>query len=177
MLSALNMRILTLLLFFLIAQTPRTARDYYDELYAAGGLDRFAARYVCFDEDLALDTFFIYNKSSDIRDVLVAGEKFSKMPKDMQSRLNEDWIVIRGYDKGVPLGDEDYYDKNGPSWVGSKFKASNECCLRVRLTVTPTTMRYKRTVEILNPNGTMKQDVARYGRCEKVKPDITQTGK
>ena len=30
----------------------QTARDYYNEIYAAGGLDRMADRYVCFNEDL-----------------------------------------------------------------------------------------------------------------------------
>src|SRR6516164_8469230 len=47
-------------------------------------LDRFAANYACFDEDPTFETFFIYNKSSDIREGLAAGGKFLKMPRDMR---------------------------------------------------------------------------------------------
>ena len=165
------------LLFLTPQTTPRTAREYYNEIYAAGGLDRFAARYACFDEDTTLNTFFIYNESSRIRELLVAHDTFSKMPKDMRARLKKDWIVARGYDKGVPTGEQEYYEKDGPGWgwVSDKFKVNNECCLRVRLIVDPETLRYNRSVEILNHNRTMKNDVARYGKCEPVKPDITQT--
>jgi hypothetical protein len=170
------MRILLSLVFVLAQTSPHTAREYYDELYAAGGLDRFAAHYACFDEDPALNTFFIYNRSGDIMDSLIADGTFSKMPKDMQAKLKQDWIVVRGYDKGVPVGDQEYYEKDGPGWVTDKFKISNECCARIRLTVSQTTMRYKRSLELLNSNGTMKNDVARYGQCEAVKPGIAQTG-
>jgi len=171
------MRIITVLvLLFTLGQKPRGAREYYNELYAGGVLDRFAANYACFDEDPTFETFFIYNKSSNIREGLAAGGKFLKMPKDMRVRLNKDWVVVRNYDKGVPSDDENFYDRDGSTWVSDKFKVSNECCLRVRLTVTSTTMRYKRSLEVLNSNGTMKKEVSRYGKCEPVKPNVAQIG-
>lgn len=170
------MRALAFLAFLILIPqtTPRTAREYYDELYAAGGLDRLTARYACFDDDTAFQTFFIYNESSHVRDYWIAHGTFSKLPKDVQDKLNKkNWIIGLDYDKGVPEVNWDYYGKDGPSWVS---KVNNECCMRVRLMVNPATMRYKRSLEILNSNGTMKNEVARYGKCELVKPDIKQSG-
>jgi hypothetical protein len=40
-----------------------TARDYYNELHDAKGLDGFADQYVCFDNDPNKDSFFIFAHS------------------------------------------------------------------------------------------------------------------
>ena len=40
-----------------------TARDYYKELHDAGGLDRMADRYVCFQDDGKAENFFIFAES------------------------------------------------------------------------------------------------------------------
>ena len=45
---------------FSMACYAQTARQYYDELYKAGGLDRMADKYVCFDDEDELKTFFIF---------------------------------------------------------------------------------------------------------------------
>ena len=39
-------------IFLTNAGFAQTARNYYDELYKAGGLDRMADGYVCFDDRL-----------------------------------------------------------------------------------------------------------------------------
>ena len=44
-----------------------TARDYYKELYDAGGLDRMVARYVCFQDDSKAENFFIFAESEGER--------------------------------------------------------------------------------------------------------------
>jgi len=44
--------------------SAQTARDYYDELYKAGGLDHMADEYVCFDDRKDLGTFFIWRKQN-----------------------------------------------------------------------------------------------------------------
>src|ERR1017187_894317 len=49
-----------------------TARDYYNELHDAKGLDNFADQYVCFDNDPSGESFFIFAQSSILRDFLKA---------------------------------------------------------------------------------------------------------
>jgi hypothetical protein len=53
------MRIIATILMCLFSAhaTPRSAREYYNEIYAAGGLDRFADGEVCFDEDVTKENF------------------------------------------------------------------------------------------------------------------------
>jgi hypothetical protein len=68
------------------------------------------------------------------------------------------------------------YNKAGNSWVTDPFTIQGTK-MQERLDVEWSTLRYKRTVEILNPNGTLKAVAAsRYGRCEEVSPDVRQTG-
>lgn len=132
--------------------------------------------YVCFDEDSSLQTFFIYGESEVLKAFLESEGGFKNLPKGSRARFDKPFIMIHGYDKGVSIGERDYYDKDGVSWTSEKFKISNECCMRIRLTITPGTMRYKRSVEILNPSGSIRSEVSRYGKCEAVKPDVHQNG-
>ena len=167
---------LTAVIVLLTQVAPKTARDYYNEIYAAGGLDRMADGHVCFDEDPKLDTFFIFGESKDIREFMMADGTFSKMPKDMQAKLKTDFLIVRNYEKGVPAANQDFYEKDGESWVTEKFKVGKECCLRVRFTINTQTLRYKRAVEILNPDSTYRSEKARFGRCETVAADVQQHG-
>ena len=97
------MRILLALgLLLLVPQaTPQKARAYYDEIYKAGGLDRMADGQVCFDEDPENENFFIVAESKDIRNFLKLDGSFSKMPKAVQEQLNKDFLIVRGYAKGI----------------------------------------------------------------------------
>jgi len=97
----------------------QTARDYYNELYKAGGLDRMADRYVCFTDDPKHENFFIFGESKDVRESMMADGTFSKMPKAFQDRLKKDWLIVRPYIKGVPF-EQEYLDKNGESWVSEE---------------------------------------------------------
>jgi hypothetical protein len=49
----------------------RSARDYYNELYAAGGLDQIVSHRVCFDDRPELSTFFTFTESKVIREVMI----------------------------------------------------------------------------------------------------------
>jgi hypothetical protein len=163
-------------LLMLAAQSaPRTARDYYNELYAAGGLDRMADEYVCFDEDPTNENFFIFSQSKTLRDFLIADGTFSKFTKAQQDRLKKDWLAVHGYAKGVPIGDEEYYDKDGDTWVGEIVKLDTANLLRMRFTISWQTLRYKRSVEMLKPDKTYRSELAHFGKCEVVKPDVRQT--
>jgi hypothetical protein len=70
----------------------QTARDYYNELYKAGGLDRMADRYVCFTDDPKQENFFIFGESKDIRESMMADGKFAKMQKAFQDQFRKDWV-------------------------------------------------------------------------------------
>ena len=81
----------------------QTARDYYNEIYAAGGLDRMADRYVCFNEDLNVKTFFIFTENKHLREYMISNGTFDRLSKAEQAELKKDFLIFRGYDKGVPL--------------------------------------------------------------------------
>jgi hypothetical protein len=119
----------------------QTARDYYKELYAAGGLDRMADKYVCFADDPKLENFFIFGESKDMRESMIADGKFSKMPKAAQNRFNKDWLIVRGYNKGVPF-EEEYLDKSGESWVSEEHMLNKHTPFRIKLTISWETLRY-----------------------------------
>lgn len=63
----------------------QTARTYFDEIYKAGGLDRVADGYVCFDDDSALSTFFIFGKSDTIKQFLESVGGYG-MPNSQRKR-------------------------------------------------------------------------------------------
>ena len=79
-----------------------TARDYYKELYDAGGLDRMADEYVCFQEDSKVENFFIFGQSKSIRQLMIEHHTFNKMPKATQEQFKKEFLIMRGYTKGVP---------------------------------------------------------------------------
>ena len=55
--------LLMVLLFGSATTFAQSGRDYYNEIYKAGGLDRMADGYACFDDDPKLETFFIFGKA------------------------------------------------------------------------------------------------------------------
>lgn len=48
--------------------------------------------------------------------------------------------------------------------------------MRMRFAITWETLRYKRAMEVLNANSTLKNQYLRYGRCEAVPSDVRQKG-
>ena len=164
------------LLFGSSSTFAQSSSDYFNEIYKAGGLDRMADSYVCFDDDPKLDTFFIVAKSETLKQFLISTGDFQKMPKAQQAELNRGFLITRGYDKGVPLSREETYEKDGISWATEPGIVSGTR-MRMRLSIEWTTLRYKRELEFLNPNSTLKSvPISRYGRCEEVPPDVQQKG-
>jgi hypothetical protein len=117
---------LVICLLLSVACLGQSARQYYNELYKAGGLDRMADGYVCFDDDNKLETFFIFGESKTIREFLIANGSFGKMSDEFQKKLKEDFLIVRGYDKGVAIGEEEFYYHDGSSWVGDKSALSKQ---------------------------------------------------
>lgn len=153
------------------------ARDYFNELYKAGGLDRMADAYVCFDDSSKLQTFFIYSRSETLLEFMRANGTLSKLSAAQRAALQKGFLIVRGYDKGVALREEETYSKDGDSWATDKFLVGDsKTAMRERLSITPETLRYKRTVEILNANSTLQSESSGYGRCETIPVDVIQKG-
>jgi len=144
----------------------QTSRDYYNEIYKAGGLDRMADGYACFDDDPTLQTFFIFGQSVVIKQMFIDAGKFSSLPKAEQAKLNRGFLVVRGYDRGVPLSSEEFYEKDGESWVQDGMVSGKKT--KERLIISMETLRYKRTVELDDGKGNFSPLVSRYGKCENV---------
>jgi hypothetical protein len=164
---------------FLATGTPgQSARNYYDELYKAAGLDRMADQYVCFDDDPALETFFIFAKSDTLKQFLSDNGGYEKLPAKSKEALQKGFLTVRQYDKGVPLSIESSYTKDeGSSWLGEiAYLPQGKTPVRMRFELSWQTLRYKRSLEFLNANHTMKSQVSRYGRCEEISPAVQQKG-
>lgn len=152
------------------------ARDYYQQLYNAGGLDRMADGHACFEDDPKAEAFFIFGQSKYIREFMVAGGMFSKLPKSVQQRMKKDFLIVRGYDKGVPWGSEAFLDKDEGSWISEEHMLNKQTPIRIRFAMNWQTLRYKWAVEVLNPDSTYRSEVASFGKCEEIPPGIQQHG-
>ena len=53
----------------------------------------------------------------------------------MQVQLNKDYLIVRGYAKGIPFKDEEYYDKDGSTWLSQVYDLDPKSSMRIRLTI------------------------------------------
>lgn len=168
-----------LILFTLViasACVGQNARDYYEELYTAGGLDRFADGHVCFFDDENSDTFFTFGQTKLLREYMIEHGTFGKLSKSAQAELKKDSLIFRGYVKGVPHPQEDFmYPKDG-SWVSDRFMLDARTPAEVRFSIVWQTLRFKRTVERIRSNGSTFPVATTFGRCEAVAPGVRQHG-
>jgi hypothetical protein len=169
---------LPFLMFFLASSSfAQSARDYYNELHAAGGLDQIVSHWVCFDDRKESENFFLFTESKVIREVMMSDGSFSRAPKILQDSLKKDFLFFRGYNKGVPLAPEEEYSPDGTAWISHKFMLDKQTPARVRFEISWETLRYKRSVEILNTDGGLNEQVSVYGRCDLVDHQVRQRGK
>jgi hypothetical protein len=163
------MKIFAMIATLLLTSTgaAQNARSYFEELYKAGGLDRMADEYVCFDDDPSIQAFSIFATSKTLRESFIAKGEFAKLPKAQRDALNMGFLVMRGYDKGVPEPDEETFSPDGGSWVekGEVDKAP----ITIRFTISWETMRYKRSFET-----TLRSASAGYGHCERTPTEVPQ---
>jgi hypothetical protein len=106
---------------------------------------------------------------------MLADGTFNKLPKDMEARMKKDFLIVRGYARGIPFDHEDFYDKDGGSWVTDVYDLDARNSIRIRLTINWSTMRYKRAFEMLDHQLHYKSELAKFGKCEDVSPNIRQT--
>lgn len=173
-----HLQVAAFLIFLFSTQGLRaqSAKDYYDELYKAGGLDRMSDGYVCFDDDKALNTFFIFGKSSTIKSFLVNTGHYKTLAPGERKLLDKGFLSVKQYDKGVPLGERDTYEADSDGWVLNGLPLDHQTKLKIMLMISWQTLRYKKTVDVSTKGGPYTAAASRYGRCEEVSPEIAQKG-
>ena len=175
----LNIVVLSFFLAFLLplhAQNHArlTARDYFNELVAARGVDLMAKSHACFQDDPEADGFFLFGESNFVRDQTVAEGSFSKLPKTTQELMNKEFLMVKGYPKGIPWRGEEFLEKDEGSWVSDQHMVDENTPVRIRFNVNWRTLRYKYSVEVLNMDSTFRYEVASFGRCEKLPAEVYQ---
>src|SRR5271169_105244 len=101
-------------------RTSLTARDYYKELLASRGLNHMAGDHACFQDDPEFDSFFILGESKKLRDSMLANDTFSTLPEATQGLMKKDFLMVRGYAKGIPWRGEEFLEKDEESWISDK---------------------------------------------------------
>jgi len=172
--SSLFLAVLLFLLLPLQAQnrTTLTARDYYKELYAVGALDHIAGDHACFQDDPNIDSFFVLRESKNLRDSMLASDTFSKLPKETQGLMKKEFLMVRGYAKGIPWRGEEFLEKDEESWISDQHMLDERTPIRIRFSINWQTLRYKYAVEVLNMDSTYHSEVASFGRCEEVPAEV-----
>ena len=143
-----------------------TARDYFNELIAAGRLTDMTKSHACFQDDPKAESFFLIGESKYLRDSLLANGTFNKLPKATQDLMKRDFLVVRGYPKGIPWQGQQFLDRDKQSWVSDPRMLDEDTPIRIRLNVNWQTLRYKYAVELLNMDLTYRSESASFGRCE-----------
>jgi hypothetical protein len=175
-LADMKATVLISVMFVASIATAQTTRDYFKELYGAGGLDRLADHYVCFDDQPAAQTFFIFAESRLLRQFLLEDGSFYKLSKGEQAALSKDYLMLRFYDKGIAQPHEEFLSKDGGSWISEKLMPVKNHQMRIRFTVQWQTMRYRRSVEIFHSDSTFQSEISSYGRCEEIPAGVHQKG-
>jgi|SRR5579864_2382396 len=153
-------------------QDPLTARDYFNELIASGGIDHMTKSHACFQDDPKADSFFLIGESRYLRETSLANGTFNKLPKDTQDLINKDFLMVRGYPKGVAWRGEEFLEKDEDSWVSDQRMLNDSTPIRIRFNVNWQTLRYKYTVEVFNMDSTYRSEVASSGQCEELPTEI-----
>ena len=154
----------------------QSAHDFYHELYKSGGLDRMSDGYACFDNDPELKTFFIFGKSQTIKQFLIDADGYSKLPLNERKLLDRGFLYVKQYDQGVPLGERDTYVEDGGTYLLDGARLDTSTKIRIRLSISWQTLRYKKTVDVSLKGGPYRPAVEGYGRCEEVSADVEQKG-
>jgi hypothetical protein len=127
-----------------------------------------------FDDDPALENFFIFSETKYFREYLIEKGEFTKLSKAQQAYMNKDHLSMRGYAKGVPFDSTDVFDQYGNSWIDPERMLNKTTLMRIRFTISWETLRYRRSVETLNMDSTFRSESSRYGRCERISALIPQ---
>jgi hypothetical protein len=146
--------------------TEKTARDYYNELDKAHGLEGFSNEYVCFRDDPNDEQFLTFSKTQNIAK-LYPWENFpAKDRAAAKAAFEKPGLLMLGYKKGIQNGDPVVFDKDGiagNSWVMlTKIKG-----MRIHFTINWQTLRYRWSVEEQRSGAwAVVENADTFGQCE-----------
>jgi hypothetical protein len=86
--------------------------------------------------------------------------------------MRKDFLMVRGYLKGIPWKGEEFLDRDEDSWVSDQRMLDENTPIRVRFNLNLQTLRYKYTVEVLNMDSTYRSEVASSGQCEELPAEV-----
>jgi hypothetical protein len=128
------------------SQTQKSARDYYNELDKAHGLEGFSNEYVCFRDDPNDEQFLTFSKTQDIAKTYPWENFPANKRRAARAEFEKPGLLMLGYKKGIQLGEPVVFDKDdvrGNSWVMlTKVKG-----MRIHFTINWQTLRYRWSVE------------------------------
>jgi hypothetical protein len=144
------------------AQTPQTARDYFNELREANAFNHYADEYVCFP-DKDTDSFAVVAKTKDIEKMMAANNKGAK-PKPLG-----DGLVVQPYYKGVASATQflDKADKDLDEEWSVEFKSPLHGKIAYRINWI--TGRYRFLIYALDHSKTVPAEEI-SGKCELIHP-------
>ena len=159
------------------APSTLTARDYYQELYKAGGLDNLPDEYICCRDD-TVPTFFIMAKSDLIKNLIESDGELKNLPPREQANLRKGFLFKVTYNKGLSNGLEywDPLESGGGYFTDFDITGKAEAKptpIHMTLRVSWETLRYKIDVYERGSAVPLAEDT---GKCEEVKGDIRQHG-
>jgi len=93
--------------------------------------------------------------------------EYAKLPKAQRDELKKGFLILRGYDKGVPEPHEEVFSPDGNSWV--EKGVFDKAPITIRFTISWETMRYLRSME-----AAARSASAGYGHCERTPTDVPQ---
>src|SRR5258708_12730569 len=95
---------------------PLTARDYFNELIASGGIDRLTKSHVCFQDDAKADNFFLIGESKSLREDSLANGTFSRLPKPTQELIRKNFLMFPAHPNSIPPTAELLLTNTQDSW-------------------------------------------------------------
>jgi len=102
----------------LAASGQTTARDYYNELVKAEGLEGISNSYVCFQEKPS-ESFMTFSKSEDIKRTMA----YEKFPAKIVKGFSGHFIVLMGYYKGVQWANPAFLDQESADIRSASYTA------------------------------------------------------
>jgi hypothetical protein len=148
------------------SQSQKTARDYYNELDKAHGLEGFSNEYVCFRDDPNDEQFLTFSKTQDIAKTYPWGDFPANQRAAAKAQFEKPGLLMLGYKKGIQLGDPVVLDKDDVrdnSWVMlTKVKG-----MRIHFTINWQTLRYRWSIEEQKYGAwTVVEKADTFGQCE-----------
>jgi hypothetical protein len=154
---------------------PKNARDYYKELYSAGGLQKYS-QYACFLEDEPIRGFFFsVIFSEEMADFLKStpeGTALLKLlPKQEKEFIRKKSAGFYRYKNGVYMNGVVMNKDDLSSWT----RISDDGKHRERFKFQPQTLRFAWEYEPLKSTDQGSPPTI-FGQCERVPPDVRQYG-